>query len=423
MTALSVLTLALALSACNTSMPEVEATSAPRFERVMSVNIEPNETVEMLEARINGQVVSWQPDAGYAIVGLDQDAAMTFQKTAFDPTDPNKDAIKLLETRATATASGLNSWSSGWSAWGSGWSAWGSGQATSLAPKENSALWAKIQLAEAHRLAPKWGAGIKVAVIDTGIDLNHPAFRNRLVPANEMWDWVGNDAVPQEVQGGEGYGHGTIVAGIIAQVAQNARIMPLRVLASNGAGDTINVIAAVDWAVAKGARVINLSLGADTLKSLQKAIMNATQAGVLVVASSGNSGDKTVTFPARAFGGGSWAELAVGVGSTDKDDRRSRFSTFGKELEMVAPGEQIYGPVPDNRVASWSGTSMAAPVVSGGLALALGERAYSKLSDVGKAIVNTSDDILASNPGSGKDDFGRGRLNLKTFLQTVLALK
>ena len=90
---------------------------------------------------------------------------------------------------------------------------------------------------------------------------------------------------------------------------------------------------------------------------------------------------------------------------------------------MVAPGEQIYGPAPDNRVAAWSGTSMAAPVVSGGLALALGERAYAKLADVGKAIVDSSDDIMASNPGSGKDDFGKGRLNLKTFLQTALALK
>jgi subtilisin family serine protease len=345
------------------------------------------------------------------------------QGTALDPTDPNKNAVKLLETTSTATAQGLNSWSSGWSAWGSGWSAWGSGTGTSLTPTENTALWSKIRLPQAHKLAPKWGAGITVAVIDSGIDLNHPAFKNRLVAASQMWDWVDNDAVPQEKSGGEGYGHGTSVAGIVAQVAQNAKIMPLRVLAPNGAGDTANVIAAVDWAVAKGANVINLSIGSDTLKSLSQAIQSATKAGVFVVASAGNSGDGNITFPANTFTSGGWGLYAVGVGSTDKNDKRSRFSTYGKSLEMLAPGEQIFGPAPDNRVAGWSGTSMAAPIVSGGLALALGERAYSKLADVGTAIVNNADDVTQSNPGSGKSDLGSGRLNLENFLNAALSLK
>ncbi len=413
----------IALSSCSSFQTAAPDQAAPRFERVMTVDIAASDTVDALEQHLNGKVISFHPDAGYAIVGLQQTATLSAQGTNLDPTDPNKDAIKLLETRSSATAQGLNSWSSGWSAWGSGWSAWGSGQGTSLTPTENTALWSKIHLAQALKLAPKWGAGITVAVIDSGIDLNHPAFKNRLVAASQMWDWVDNDAVPQEKSGGEGYGHGTSVAGIVAQVAQNVKIMPLRVLAPNGAGDTANVIAAIDWAVAKGANVINLSIGSDTLKSLSEAIKSATKAGVFVVASAGNSGSSTATFPANTFNAGGWAEYAVGVGSTDKNDRRSRFSNYGKTLEMLAPGEQIFGPAPDNRVAGWSGTSMAAPLVSGGLALALAERSYSKLQEVGKAIVSSADDVTQSNSGSGKSDLGSGRLNLENFLNAALSLK
>ncbi len=413
----------VALSSCSSFQAAAPDQAAPRFERVMTVDISASDTVDALEQHLNGTVISFHPDAGYAIVGLQHTAALSAQGTALDPTDPNKDAIKLLETKSTASAQGLNSWSSGWSAWGSGWSAWGSGQGTSLTPTENTVLWSKIHLPQAQKLAPNWGAGITVAVIDTGIDLNHPAFKNRLVAASQMWDWVDNDAVPQEKSGGEGYGHGTSVAGIVAQVAQNAKIMPLRVLAPTGAGDTANVIAAVDWAVAKGANIINLSIGADTLKSLSQAIQSATKAGVFVVASTGNSGSSTATFPASIFNAGGWAEYAISVGSTDKNDKRSSFSNYGKALEMLAPGEQIFGPAPDNRVAGWSGTSMAAPLVSGGLALALGQRSYSKLNEVGKAVVANADDVTPSNPGSGKSDLGSGRLNLENFLNAALSLK
>jgi thermitase len=414
----------IALSSCNSFQAAAPDQVAPRFERVMTVDISASDTVDALEQRLNGEVISFHPDAGYAIVGLQHTAALSAQGTALDPTDPNKDAIKLLETRSSASAQGLSAWGSGFSAWGSGWTAWSTGQGTSLTPTENAVLWAKIHLPQAHKMAPKWGAGITVAVVDTGLDLNHPAFKNRLVPASQMWDWVDNDAVPQEKSGGEGYGHGTSVAGIVAQVAQNAKIMPLRVLGTNGAGDTANVIAAVDWAVARGANIINLSIGAETLKSLQQAIQSATKAGVFVVASTGNTGNSNATFPASIFNAGGWAEYAISVGSTDKFDKRSSFSNYGKALEMFAPGEKIFGPAPDNRVAGWSGTSMAAPLVSGGLALALGERStYSKLNEVGKAIVSSADDVTGANPGAGKADLGSGRLNLESFLYSIYNLK
>lgn len=383
----------------------------------MTLSIGPSSNREALEAQYGGTVVSWQPESGYAILGVHRDSP---QVRAMNVTpEPNVNALGIPET----SAAGYGAWSGGWNAWSGGWSSWSGGGASSLAPNENQAIWNKVRLAQAQALAPKAGAGIKVAVIDTGLDLNHPAFKNRLVPANEMYDWVDGDAVPQEVAGGSGYGHGTNVAGTVAQVAQKALIMPLRVLDKDGKGDTLDVIAAIDWAIAKGARVINLSLGSEDLKSFGEAVKNATKAGVFVVASAGNTGDKLITFPARQFNGGAWAEMAVGVGSSDTQDRRSRFSTYGKELEMLAPGEQVYGPAPENRLAAWSGTSMAAPMISGGLALALGERSYSNLSDVGKAIGNSADDVSGSNPGAKAEEWGKGRVNLQRFLQQALALK
>ncbi|MEZ4606323.1 MAG: S8 family serine peptidase [Deinococcales bacterium] len=87
---------------------------------------------------------------------------------------------------------------------------------------------------------------MKVAVIDTGVDLSHPMLSGKLAPSTEWWDYVDNDNSPQDVSGGEGYGHGTVVSTLILQVAPQATILPLRVLASNGLGDLDDVAAAID---------------------------------------------------------------------------------------------------------------------------------------------------------------------------------
>ncbi|MBV9959755.1 MAG: S8 family serine peptidase, partial [Acidobacteria bacterium] len=103
---------------------------------------------------------------------------------------------------------------------------------------------------------------IVVAVLDTGIDLNHPAFAGRLVAPSDMYDFVGNDPDPSEEGSAEigPYGHGTHVAGLIAMVAPDAKIMPLRVLGADGKGDFFRLAEAIKFALAHGANVINLSL-------------------------------------------------------------------------------------------------------------------------------------------------------------------
>ena len=148
--------------------------------------------------------------------------------------------------------------------------------------------------------------------------------------------------------------------------------------------------------------------------------------GVAIVASSGNSGDRNVTFPASgALKDSKYKDALVSVGSVDADDEKSSFSTYQKDMvEMVAPGEFIFSAYPDNRVIYWSGTSFAAPMVSGALALALGEPNLDKAAkDLPKLVAEKVMDKLykvGTNGALYKDGLGRGRLDLKKFLNEVL---
>jgi thermitase len=374
--------------------------------------------------QFGSSLVAWYPELGKAIVG--QTGVLGRQNT-------NQNSIQVLESRPAAQALGLpvgatawQTWGSGWQTWGSGWQTWGSGQGSVFGTGANQNTWTQINLSAGRSFFTKLGQGVKIAVIDTGIDLQHPAFANRLVPPSEMYDFVDNDSTPQEVVG-QAYGHGTNIAGIVAQIAEKAQIMPLRVLDSTGMGDSDKVIAAINWAVAKGAKVINLSIGTYDSEPLALALDNATQKGIFVVTATGNSGNSSVNFPARAAGSnsknGRWGDMAISVTSVDKYDRRSRFANYGKDdVGMSAPGELIYAPAPDNRVAAWSGTSMAVPMVSGALALALAEKSYSDIRAVGRTVREKSRDINKLNPDYSKE-IGRGRLDFALFIAELKKLK
>jgi thermitase len=421
-----ILTLGLLVAGCSQT-PQIE-TSLGGVERLLTVDISAGETQESLQSRFGGaRVVSFHPSESYAVLKFDGLQLQSLRAAQVALTEPNAATINTPEGQVEALSVGKDSWMSGWSAWGSGWSAWGSGGQDNLTAVPNSEIFKRIRLSEALALAPQKGTGVKVAVIDSGIDLNHPVFQSKLTPSSDWYDFVDKDSTPQDVleKGrNKGYGHGTSVAGIVLQIAPNAQIMPLRVLDSEGIGDSDNMIAAIDWAVSHGAEVINLSIGTVYAKSLEMSIDSATKAGVFVVASAGNTGNQNVTYPASAMtAAGSWGEMSVSVGSTDAQDRKSSFSTYG-DIEMTAVGDKVFSPAPDNRSASWSGTSMASPMVAGGFALALGERNFSsaELRKVGKAMAKSSDDLTPMNPNY-KKLLGTGRLDLENFMYWVLAAK
>ncbi|CAN5880858.1 hypothetical protein BH24DEI2_BH24DEI2_24950 [soil metagenome] len=355
--------------------------------------------------------------------------------------EQNQDAFALPELSselgaagARAWAGGARAWAGGARAWAGGARAWAGGAATwdgsvptepSFTPLNNARAGQQIGLFEAHtKLAPHLGDGVVVAVIDTGLDLAHPLFTDRLVPG---WDFLDNDARPQDEGPGDNYGHGTAVAGVLLQVAPQAKIMPLRVLNADGQGDTDDLVLAINWAIEHGANLINLSLGAtETSSAVGKVLAKAKNKGVAVIASSGNSGDRNVTFPAReAVKNGAYKDTLVSVGSVNAADEKSSFSTYQKDMvEIVAPGELIFTAYPNDRVIYWSGTSFAAPMVSGALALALGEPNLDKApKDLPKLVVEkVMDDLykVGTNGKLYKDGLCKGRLDLEKVLSDVL---
>ena len=426
----------VALVACaELASPAPSGSSRPAYS--LTITLEKDASAADLEAYYDGEVGVWQPEDGFAIFGLDEGAAERFTSSlslsaSSASLEPNKDVfwgsgkLAWMSGGVSAWAGGsVSAWAGGSvSAWAGGMvSAWAGGKYAPL--PENTAKWQKLDLQRAQTLAGELGAGVTVAVIDSGIDLQHPAFEGGLVPASMMWDYVENDSVPQEegVLGEGAYGHGTNIASIILQVAPKAKILPLRVLEPDGSGDTIDVAAAISYAVTKGAKVINLSLGSEVRSAaVATAIDAATAKGVFVISSSGNTADQRVTYPAsEAHFDTLSGRYSISVGSVDANDNKSSFSTYGTSLELVAPGEGAYGPVPGERLGAWTGTSMAVPMVAGALALALSEDLNLSLKVLTDRLGNEAEDIYEHNQNDAyKHLLGEGRLDIAEFLEQVL---
>ncbi|GGR50538.1 serine protease [Deinococcus seoulensis] len=441
-TALSRLTLiaaALSLAACGQrSAPAQSALPAPAAlvsgGQIATVRIAPGVTRQaLLSAAPGTQIISFHPEGGYAILSvpatlkaasLNGQGLQALGVSAQDVTlEADQDLAVLDDSPAEGLADGLGAtnWANGATNWAGGNTNWAGGNSflKSSDWANVQEYWNLINLPLAHQLAPELGRGVKVAVIDTGIDLNHPLLRGHIDTVG-AWDFVGGDANPQEekpVNGQGKYGHGTAVSGVVLQIAPNAEILPMRVLNPNGRGPMSRVLQAMDRAVASGAQVINLSLGsALDSPALNAAIRAALAQGVVVVNSSGNSGTEGMVYPAQNLMTGVFAINSglLGIGSVDMKGMKSNFSTYSARMSLAAPGEKVVTSYPDNQLAYASGTSFAAPAVSGAAALALSTAA------VGLSPVNIATNLrLSAAPSPDvtyKAKMGRGVLNVGAFL-------
>ncbi|MDL2287906.1 S8 family serine peptidase [Oscillospiraceae bacterium OttesenSCG-928-F05] len=243
-------------------------------------------------------------------------------------------------------------------------------------------------------------ARVVVAVADTGLDAYHSLFAGRTVP--------GYDLVRGGTVTGDGHGHGTHVAGIVAACTpDNIKIMPLKILGDNGTGSMLTLISGVRYAVQNGADVINLSACGPARSGAVEAVIDAAEeAGVLVVCAAGNDGEDTKDYyPA-------FVSSALVVSATAEDDSIPGYSNFGMSVDLAAPGDQIESSLPGGGFGALSGTSMAAPHVSAAAAMLICDGGYTpgRTADL---LCRTADD----RGPTGKDIFyGHGILNLKTYI-------
>jgi thermitase len=262
-------------------------------------------------------------------------------------------------------------------------------------------------------------AAVVIAVIDSGVTLAHPDLQSKLTAPSTWHDFVDGDNLPDDENG-----HGTHVAGIaaaatnnslgVAGVAWQCRIMPLRILDEKGEGSTVSIISAVDLAVDQGADVINLSLGTKSSDSLlQAAVDRAYNAGVVVVAAAGNKliskGETDEPFYPAAY------PQVIAVAASDSANIVPVFSIRGDYVDVAAPGVSIKSTFLSG-YNIMSGTSMAAPHVSGLAALMMSINPALTPAQIATALKTTATDIDA--PGVDIAS-GYGLINASASLQAV----
>ena len=296
-----------------------------------------------------------------------------------------------------------------------------------------------IRVQEAQSTFNVTGAGI-VAMIDTGVDTQHPALVPVLVPG---YNFITNTANGDETgtlnhstaavldgggpvpmnssaiaflnqatgsllnqPGNSGFGHGTMTAGIVHLVAPTAQIMPLKAFGSDGTGNLSDIIRAIYYATQHGSKVISMSFDfTSSSKELTSAIKYANGKGVICVASSGNDGVNEVVYPAGVAN-------VMGVASTTDYDTRSSFSSYGSDVWVDAPGEAIVTTYPYGTYSAGWGTSFSAPFVSGTAALLVQVSPKVNQKTASAALAHAA---MIASPG-----MGNGRLDVYQAVQAYV---
>ncbi|WP_406242214.1 S8 family peptidase [Tissierella carlieri] len=228
-------------------------------------------------------------------------------------------------------------------------------------------------------------SGVKIAVLDTGIDHNHQSLRD-FVDRNLGRNFSGGSSTDTM----DRQGHGTHVSGTIASygsvsgVMKNATLIPVKVLGDDGRGSTYGIVQGVLHAANIQADVINMSLGGGGyLQSFDDACRTAVSRGVVVVAASGNEYASSISYPAAY-------DSVIAVGAVDSNRRRASFSNYGTGLELMAPGVNIYSTIPGNQYQTNSGTSMASPHVAGVAGLMRSVNRNASVSEIRSVLRNTA---------------------------------
>ncbi|MEU7902788.1 S8 family serine peptidase [Actinoplanes sp. NPDC049118] len=262
-----------------------------------------------------------------------------------------------------------------------------------------------LKVGEAQRITK--GDGVIVALLDTGVDATHPDLRGAVLP--------GRQVVQNKPAGNlDSVGHGTGMAGVIAGrghdgdrgvlgIAPRAKIMPIRPI-----NDTYFVAQGIRYAVANGAKVINMAFATRDSESLRAAVREAAAADVVLIGTPGNDGDtdNELEYP------GAYPEVLT-VGAVDRKNKIAKFSNHGRQVDLVAPGVEIPGPAPDNKYVLGNGTSGAAAIVAGSAALIRARYPDLSAAEVVDRLIGTAIDRGAK----GRDDYyGNGQLNLLAAL-------
>jgi Subtilase family len=273
---------------------------------------------------------------------------------------------------------------------------------------------AKLRLPEAHTLAH--GANVTIAVIDSGIDAKHPELANSIA---DSFDALGSKEGP--------HAHGTGVAGAIVAharlmgAAPAARILAIRAFgtAQNGQNGqsgsestTFVVLKSLDYAVAHGAQIINMSFAGPKDALIERGIAAAAAKGIVTVAASGNAGAKSPPLYPAAYAS------VIAVSATDAQDRLIAASNRGSYIAVAAPGADIFLPAPDEKYQMTSGTSFSAAYISGLAALVLERNPAQKPEEVRAVLTKTARDLGAP----GRDDlFGAGEADAFAAVSAVIA--